>query len=72
MGTSFKEESRRRELMDELNQIDGVRIPEPEKWPGFRLELLAKDDAMRHFLATMRGVADEIQGEQAGAAADAA
>lgn len=68
VGAAFKEQSRRRELMDELNQIDGVRIPEPEKWPGFRLELLATDDAMRQFLATMRGVADKIQGAQAGAA----
>ena len=36
-------ERRVRALMERLNQIDGVNLPAPEKWPGARLEPLAEE-----------------------------
>jgi hypothetical protein len=61
VSAPFKEKAQRRALMEELNQIEGVRIPEPEGWPGFRLELLAPRQAMELFLGIMRGVAQRIR-----------
>jgi hypothetical protein len=58
---AFENEDARRALMDELNQIEGVRISEPERSPGSRIELLASREAMERFLEIMRGVAQRIR-----------
>lgn len=58
---AFQEEEARRVLMAELNQIKGVSIEEPDRHPGFRIELLAPREAMEQFLEVMRGVAEKIR-----------
>jgi len=58
---AFAEEAPRRLLMDDLNRIEGVNLPHPEKAPTFPLEALAADETMEQFLEIIRGVARKIR-----------
>ncbi len=58
----FNDESKLREFWIRLNQIDGVSLAEERLggWSMFPLALLAPEESMRQFLATLDWIAEEV------------
>jgi hypothetical protein len=59
----FDEESKRRDLQRRLNGIRGVQIPDAriDKWPGFKVSVLAEREALVEFIRIMEWTFDEAK-----------
>lgn len=59
----FQDTARRRAILDQLNAIPGVSLPETvlERRPGIALETLAQGENLERFLAVFEGVVEAIE-----------